>query len=281
MATELAARLALPTFVPAPPQRPFTARVWTSIWPKLGALALVLIVWQLVVWSGWRPQSVLPGPAAVLQRLAGGLGSVDFYGALATTLRRAVVGYAAAVGLGVSVAIAVARVTLLRQAVGSVLVGLQSMPSIAWFPFAILVFQRSEGAIVFVVLLGAGPAIAAGLLNGIDHVHPMQIRVGRAIGATGLRLYRHVILPAALPSFVGGLKQGWAFAWRSLMSAELLVAAGPSLGVQLQSARNAGDTQQLLAVMIVILVIGLAVDAVFGRVERAVRTRWGLAGGES
>lgn len=281
MATELAAKLAFPTLVPAPRGRPSAARLWSAVWPKLGALALVLIVWQFVVWSGWRPQSVLPGPAAVLQRLGAALGSLDFYTGLATTLRRAVVGYAAAVVIGATVAIVVARVNLVRQAVGSVLVGLQSMPSIAWFPFAIIVLQRSEGAIAFVVLLGAAPAIAAGLLSGIDHVQPMQIRVGRAMGATGLSLYRHVILPAALPSLVSGLKQGWAFAWRSLMSAELLVTAGPSLGLQLQSARDVGDTQQLLAVMIVILVIGLVIDAVFGRLERAVRTRWGLAGGES
>jgi NitT/TauT family transport system permease protein len=161
--------------------------------------------------------------------------------------------------------------------------GLQSMPSIAWFPLAVLLLQKNEGAITFVVLMGAAPAIAAGLLSGIDQVHPQLIRVGRAMGADGLRLYRHVILPAALPAFVGGLKQGWAFAWRSLMSAELLIAATSpaSIGQQLQSARNLNDAQQLLAIMIVILVIGIAIDSLFGGLDRVVRRRWGLLGSES
>ena len=280
MATDVA-RAPLRALVPAPPRRPSAARLWSAAWPKLGAVALVLIFWQLLVWSGWRPQSVLPGPMQVLQRLGASLGQVDFYLGLATTMRRAAVGYAVAVAFGMAVAVLVARIRLLRRAVASVLVGLQSMPSIAWFPFAVLLLARTEGAITFVVVLGAGPAIAAGLLTGIDHVQPMQIRVGRSLGAAGLSLYRHVILPAALPAFVTGLKQGWAFAWRSLMSAELLVAAGASLGVQLQAARNSGDTQQLLAVMVVICVIGVVIDGVFGGIERSVRVRWGLTGGDA
>jgi NitT/TauT family transport system permease protein len=272
------ASVPLRAVVRAAPRRRSAARLWSGLWPKLGAVVLVLAVWQLVVWSGWRPQSVLPGPLPVLQRLGAGLGHPDFYAGIATTLRRAFVGYAAAAAIGMTVALVVARVRLVRKAVGSALVGLQSMPSIVWFPFAVLLLQRSEAAIAFVVLFGAAPAIAAGLLSGIDQVQPLQVRVGRSLGASGLRLYRHVILPAALPAFVSGLKQGWAFAWRSLMSAELLVAAGQSLGVQLQAARTAGDTQQLVALMIVICAIGVVIDGLFGSLERAVRTRWGLAG---
>jgi NitT/TauT family transport system permease protein len=219
----------------------------------------------------------------VLERLAGDLRHLDFYAGMGVTLRRAALGYAIAAGVAVAVAILIARITLARRAVGSLLVGLQSMPSIAWFPLAILLLQKSEGAITLVVLMGAAPAIAAGLLSGIDQVHPLLIRVGRAMGADGLRLYRHVILPAALPAFVGGLKQGWAFAWRSLMSAELLVVAGnqTSIGQQLQSARNLSDTQQLLAIMIVIFVIGIAIDSLFGALDRLVRRRWGLLGADS
>jgi NitT/TauT family transport system permease protein len=258
-------------------------RVWSALWPKLGAILLTLAVWQLVVWSGWRPQSQLPGPWPVLEQLAGDLGRVDFYAGMGLTLRRAALGYAIAAGVAIIVAILIARIELARRSVGSLLMGLQSMPSIAWFPLAVLLLQKNEGAITFVVLMGAAPAIAAGLLSGIDQVHPQLIRVGRAMGADGLRLYRHVILPAALPAFVGGLKQGWAFAWRSLMSAELLIAATSpaSIGQQLQSARNLNDAQQLLAIMIVILVIGIAIDSLFGGLDRVVRRRWGLLGSES
>ena len=258
------------------PVRKSAARVWSNLWPKLGAVVLAVAIWQLIVWSGWRPQSAL-------ERLAGDLRNLDFYAGIGMTLRRAALGYAIAAGAGTVVAILIARVKLARRAVGSLLVGLQSMPSIAWFPLALLLLQRSEGAITLVVLMGAAPAIAAGLLSGIDQVHPMLIRVGRAMGADGLRLYRHVVLPAALPAFVGGLKQGWAFAWRSLMSAELLVVAGnqTSIGTQLQLARNLLDTQQLLALMIVIFVIGVVIDSLFGAVDRSVRQRWGLLGGEA
>src|SRR5260370_15526409 len=150
----------------------------------------------------------------------------------------------------------------------------------AWFRLGVLVLERNEGAITLVVLMGAAPAIAAGLLAGIDQVHPQLIRVGRAMGADGLRLYRHVVLPAALPAFVGGLKQGWAFAWRSLMSAELLVGATnqTSIGQQLQAARNLPDARQLLALMIVIFAVGIVIDSLFGSLEGAVKQRWGLGG---
>lgn len=282
MAAEIASRLQsqdVALHVPRPARRS-AARLWSGVWPKLGAVLLTLIIWQFIVWSGWKPQSALPGPWAVLTRLAGDLQHPDFYAAIGVTLRRAAFGYAIAAVAGFVVAILIARINLVRRSVGSLLVGLQSMPSIAWFPLAILLLERNEGAITLVVLMGAAPAIAAGLLTGIDHVQPQLIRVGRAMGADGLSLYRHVVLPAALPGLVGGLKQGWAFAWRSLMSAELLVAATnqTSIGQQLQSARNLPDTQQLLVLMIVIFVIGIVIDSLFGTLDRAIRQRWGLGG---
>jgi len=254
--------------------------VWRNVWPKVAAVGLALAAWQVVVWSGWKPDYVLPGPAAVLGRLAADLRHADFYVGVAITLRRALIGYAIAVAIGSAVGILVARVSLLRKAVGSAILGLQSMPSIAWFPLAILLFQLSEGAITFVVILGAAPAIAAGLLSGVDHVQPLLVRVGQVMGAKGLGLYRHVILPAAFPSFVGGLKQGWAFAWRSLMAGELLVIVNhqASLGQQLQFARDLADAEQLLALMIVIFAIGVAIDSLFGTLDRAIRQRWGLGG---
>jgi NitT/TauT family transport system permease protein len=279
---ELAAELETRDVADSAPRRDRAPRirVWSGLWPKLVALSLAVAVWQVVVWSGWRPTNVLPGPVPVFHTLFGDLSHVDFYAALAITLRRALLGYVIAVVVGSVVGILVARVTVLRKGVGSAILGLQSMPSIAWFPLALLLFQHSESAITFVVLLGAGPAIAGGLLSGVDHVEPLLVRVGRVMGARGLRLYRHVILPAALPSFVGGLKQGWAFAWRSLMAAELIVFAGhqPSLGQQLRTAENLSDAQQLLALMIVIFTIGVVIDSLFGVLDREIRRRWGLLG---
>ena len=262
------------------PERPHgIRRLWSWLWPKLAALALFIAAWQLVVWSGWRPDYALPGPLPVFQRLSEDLGRPDFYVGVAITLRRALVGYAVAIAIGSAVGLLVARVPIVRKAVGHAILGLQSMPSIAWFPLAILLFQQSESAILLVVILGAAPAVATGLLAGVDQVQPLLVRVGRVMGARGLQLYRYVILPAALPGYVGGLKQGWAFAWRSLMAGEIItiVAHQPSLGQQLQFARDFADAQQLLALMIVIFFIGVVVDLGFGFADRAIRRRRGLA----
>ena len=254
-------------------------RLVAATWPKLAAVALGLLAWQLVVWSGWRPAYVLPGPDVVIPELFHRLTQDDLLGAVAVTMRRAVVGFAVAIAIGTLLGVLVARSRVLRAAVGSLITGLQTMPSIAWFPLAILLFKLSEGAILFVVVLGAAPAIANGLISGIDQVPPILLRAGRVIGATGFAAYRHVILPAALPSFVAGLKQGWAFAWRSLMAGELLVivAGQSSIGQQLQYARELSDAPGLLAMMVVVLLIGLLVDALlFATLERRLRERRGL-----
>jgi NitT/TauT family transport system permease protein len=285
MATEVAVRIdrAQALQVVAARPRVELSRIWGSLWPKLAAIALALTAWQLVAWSGWKPDYVLPGPLPVFRRLSADLGNPGFDLGVAITLRRALLGYLIAVGVGGVAGILVARVGLLRQAVGSAILGLQSMPSIAWFPLAILLFGLNETAIFFVVILGAAPAIAGGLLSGVDHVQPLLVRVGRVMGARGLGLYRHVILPAALPSFAGGLKQGWAFAWRSLMAGEIIGIVGHqlSLGQQIQFARDFADAEQLLAILIVIFVIGVAVDGLFGALDREIRWRWGLSGGDA
>ena len=254
-------------------------RAWHVTWPKAAAVALLLLGWQLVVSSGWKPTYVLPGPAAVGARLVEDVADGSLLAATATTLSRALIGYAIAVVLGVVLGAGVAGSRGLRLAVGSLITGVQTMPSIAWFPLAILLFQLSENAILFVIVLGAAPAVANGMISGIDHIPPLLLRAGRVLGARGLDTYRHVVLPAALPGLVAGLKQGWAFAWRSLMAGELLVIieARPSLGARLQFARDTSDAEALLAAMVVILLVGVLVDAlVFARLDRAIRRRRGL-----
>ena len=253
-------------------------RVWLATWPKLAAIALALGIWQVVVWSGWREEYVLPAPATVFDRLGELIADGTIADAVGITMRRAAVGFALAVLIGVIVGGIVASSRIARSAVGSLITGLQTMPSIAWFPLAILLFQLSEGAITFVVVLGAAPSIANGLIAGVDHVPPILLRAGKVMGATGLARFRHVVLPASMPSFVGGLKQGWAFAWRSLMAGELLVTLGVfSVGFLLQQYRSVNDTPGLIAIMIVILVIGIVVDSlVFGTLDRWVRRRHGL-----
>jgi len=145
---------------------------------------------------------------------------------------------------------------------------------------AILLFQLSEAAILFVMLIGAVPSIANGVISGVDYVPTTLVRAGRNIGARGLALYRHVILPAALPSIVSGLKQGWAFAWRSLLAGELIVAIAnrPSLGAFLANSRELGEPSYMLALMIAILLIGVIVDSAFSAADVRMRRRRGVGG---
>jgi NitT/TauT family transport system permease protein len=153
-----------------------------------------------------------------------------------------------------------------------------TMPSIAWVPFAIILFGQSTAAILFVVILGAAPSIAGGLITGVDYTPPLLLRAGRTMGLRGYALYRYLILPASLPAYIAGLKQGWAFAWRGLMAGELVVqiigkfTIGQQLSVDQQSLDFAGAS----AMLIVILVIGLGVDTIFGRIDLTVRRRRGL-----
>ncbi len=255
----------------------FARRVWFALWPKMAAVAIGLAIWQLIVWSGWRPEYVLPAPATVFQRLGELIADGTVATALATTAERAAYGFTMALAIGIVVGGLVSSSRIIRSAVGSLITGLQTMPSIAWFPLAILLFGLSERAITFVVVLGAAPSIANGLITGVDHVPPVLLRAGRMMGATGFAKFRHVVLPASMPSFVGGLKQGWAFAWRSLMAGELIVVLGASVGFLLQQYRNLADAAGLIAMMIVILVVGIVVDAVlFGTLDRWVRRRHGL-----
>jgi NitT/TauT family transport system permease protein len=265
--------------VPQAPARSLTTRAWASAWPKLAAVVMALVLWQVVVWSGWKPEHSLPGPGAVFETLRERLADGTIPRATWITMQRALYGFALALGIGVFVGALVSRVRVVRVAFGSFITGLQTMPSIAWFPLAILWFGLSEQAIFFVVVLGAAPSIANGLISGVDHIPPLWLRAGRMLGARGLSMFRYIVLPASLPSFVAGLKQGWAFAWRSLMAGELLVviANRPSLGFQLQFARELNNARLLFATMIAILTIGIVIDSVvFGRLERSIRRRRGL-----
>jgi NitT/TauT family transport system permease protein len=266
--------------IPLRPRKSGPRRAWGAVWPQLAAIGLALLVWQAVVWLGLKPSWVLPGPDAVLPELFRDFTSdTRLLEAIATTLRRGATGFTVAILIGTLIGLAVTRFKLLRTAVASLITGIQTMPSIAWFPLAILLFGLNESAIMFVVILGAAPSVANGLIHGIDHIPPILLRAGQVLGARKLDKYRLVILPAALPSFLGGLKQAWAFAWRSLMAGELLViiANQPALGVRLQLQRELSDATGLIGTMVVVLAIGIIVDlAVFGTMERRIRQRRGL-----
>ena len=254
-------------------------RGWAALWPKVLAIAIVLAVWQLIHVSGWK-KLIFPGPGGTLSDLWDQLQTALLWHAIAITSERAVIGFALAVVIGAVVGALVSRIAPLRAAVGSLITGLQTMPSIAWFPFAIILFGISTTTILFVIVLGAAPSIANGLIAGVDYTPPLLLRAGKMMGLRRLSLYRYLILPASLPAFVAGLRQGWAFAWRSLMAGELLViiANQPSLGVLLSTDQDQADMQGATSIIIVILILGIIVHTLFGVADRAIRRRWGLTG---
>jgi NitT/TauT family transport system permease protein len=264
---------------PEPRGRRLAVRFWTALWPKVLAIAIVLAVWQLIHVSGWKKE-IFPGPGGTLADLWDQLHTSLLWHAIATTSERAVLGFGLAVVIGAVIGALVSRIAPLRAAVGSLITGLQTLPSIAWFPFAIILFGISTTAILFVIVLGAAPSIANGLIAGVDYTPPLLLRAGKMMGLRRLSLYRHLILPASLPAFVAGLRQGWAFAWRSLMAGELLViiANQPSLGVLLSTDQDQADMQGATSIIIVILVLGIIVHTLFGVADKAIRRRWGLTG---
>ena len=251
-------------------------RLWRATWPKLIAFGLILLVWQIAVWVHWKPY-ILQSPATAAQQLWDLLGTSQFWQSCWVTAQQAVIGYALVVVIGGIVGTAVARIPVLRAGIGALITGMQTMPSVLWYPLGIMVFGITRNAILLMMVLGAAPAVANGFINGIDQVPPSLLRVGRILGARGLALERHVVLPAAFPSILGGLKQGWAFAWHALMAGEFLILVTPlSLGGRIVNADTQGDYGIVVAMMIVIVFIGIMVDTVFTRVNRSVLRRYGL-----
>ena len=252
-------------------------KAWAALWPKLLAIALVVAVWELITLTGWK-KYVLKGPGPVFSDLWQQMQHGMLWSTIGWTMRSALIGYVVALLIGSVVGLLVARIKPLRAAIGSIITGLQTMPSVAWAPFAIILFGEDNSAILFVVILGAAPSIANGLITGVDYTPPLLLRAGKTMGLRGFALYRYLILPASLPAYVAGLKQGWAFAWRSLMAAELFIAivGQISIGQQLSVDQQSLDFAGASTMIIVILVIGIVVDTLFTKADTAIRRRRGL-----
>jgi NitT/TauT family transport system permease protein len=252
-------------------------KAWAALWPKLLAVVLVLAVWEVVTLTGWK-KYVLKGPGPVFSDLWQQMQHGMLWSTIGTTMQSAVVGYLVALAIGSVVGLLVARIPPLRAGVGSVITGLQTMPSVVWAPFAIILFGESKSAILFVVILGGAPSIANGLINGVDYTPPLLLRAGKTMGLRGITLYRFLILPASLPAYLAGLKQGWAFAWRSLMAAELFIViiGQVSIGQQLDADQQNLDFAGASTMIIVIFVIGIVVDTVFTKADISLRRRRGL-----
>lgn len=237
--------------------------------------ALLLALWAEVSRRGPWPPYLLPGPAEVGEALYWGLVEGQYLQATANSFARLIQGYAIALAIGIALGASIAAHTIVRDTIGSLMIGLQALPSVCWLPLAILWFGLNERAIIFVVFMGSLFSIVLSVESGIRQAPALLINGARNLGVRGSQLYLRVILPSALPAIAGGLKQGWAFAWRSLMAAELLFYT-LSLGNLLQTGRDLNDVATVVSVMVVIVIVGVAVgQLLFAPIERWIAARWG------
>jgi NitT/TauT family transport system permease protein len=266
---------------PALEHRPWWRIALSKALPPAIAVVTILLVWDVVVWLKLKPAAVLPGPGDVWNELRAQWGPSQIGSAIWDSVSRAIIGFAVAVAIGTVIGLLLARFRPLRTAIGPILSGLQSLPSVAWVPIGIIWFGVTSSTIYMVVLLGAVPSVAIGLLDGLDRVPPLYLRVGRNLGARGLASVRFVLLPAALPGYVSGLKQGWAFAWRSLMAAELIAISpklGPGVGQVMKFAQDNVDMALAFGTIIIILIIGIGINLlIFSPLERRILRARGLS----
>ncbi|MEU4654072.1 ABC transporter permease [Streptomyces sp. NPDC023723] len=259
---------------------PLRETLLRKVLPPVTAVALVLVVWQVLVWAEVAPSYKLPSPSAVWDEVSTAWLEGTLLGYIWTSVSRGLLGFLLALVIGTPLGLLVARVKFVRAAIGPILSGLQSLPSVAWVPPAVIWLGLDDKMMYAVILLGAVPSIANGLVAGVDQIPPLFLRAGRTLGATGLRGAWHIVMPAALPGYLAGLKQGWAFSWRSLMAAEI-IASSPDLGVGLgqllENGRNNSSMSQVFLAILLILVVGIAVDLlVFSPLERRVLRGRGL-----
>ena len=236
----------------------------------------IIAIWQVVATTGVWPSNIFPSPYEVAEDLAYGVADGSLFYGMATSMWRLAVGLAIAIGGGMILGIFMARMEIVNQTIGSLVLGLQSIPSIAWVPIAILWFGLNAGGIIFVVAIGAIFAVTINTYTGVKNIDPHYIEAARNMGAKGIQLVVNVLIPAAFPYMISGFKQGWAFAWRGVIGAELLFSY-LGLGFLLNAGRSLNDVSQVIAIMLVIMGIGLVIDGfVFKRLENKVMSRWGL-----
>jgi sulfonate transport system permease protein len=257
-------------------------KIAKAVLPPLVALAVLIGIWQALWAAAFWPEFQLPAPRAVAAQLWNLLSTGQMFGILWVSVHRGVFGFLLGVLIATPLGLLLARVQLLRSAIGPFLSALQSLPSVAWVPPALLWFGPSPTTIYVVVLLGSVPSIANGLVSGIDQIPPILPRVGRVLGAGPFSNAVHILLPAALPGYLAGLKQGWAFSWRSLMAAELIANSpqlGLGLGQYLQNGSSYADMSMIIAAIVLILLVGLGIELlVFRPLERRVLRARGLNG---
>lgn len=245
---------------------------------RAGAGVLFVALWWAISHFGPWPRFLLPDPFEVVKRLFGMAADGSLWGAILVSMWRLIRGYGLALLIGLPLGIAMGQSVVVRNAVRPLVMGLQALPSICWLPLALLWFGLTDAAIIFVVVMGSVLGVAISVNDGVEGVDPLLLKVAGTFGIRGTRLQLGVLLPAAMPSIVTGMKLAWSFAWRALLAGELLFVSG-GLGELLTIGRELLEIAQVMAVMVCIVLIGLAVDFIaFRPLQEAVRRRWGIEG---
>jgi len=243
---------------------------------KIAFYVLIVVVWQGIDSAEIWPDNIFPSPMDVGEDLLYGISDGSLFYGIATSMWRLVIGLAIAISGGMLLGIFMARVETVNQTIGSLVLGLQSIPSVAWVPLAILWFGLSDYGIIFVTAIGAIFAVTINTYTGVKNIDPSFIEAAKNMGAKGSQLVTTILIPAAFPYMITGFKQGWAFAWRGVIGAELLFSF-LGLGFLLNVGRQLNDVSQVIAMMLVIMGIGILIDGfIFKKLEDKVMTKWGL-----
>jgi len=243
---------------------------------KIAFYVILLIVWQAIATADIWPNTIFPSPADVIENLVFTAADGSLFFGIGTSLWRLIVGLSIAIAGGMILGIFMARIKTVNQTIGSLVLGLQSIPSVAWVPLALLWFGFTDAGIIFVTIIGAMFAVTINTYTGVKNIDPNYIDAARNMGAKGSQLITSILIPAAFPYMISGFKQGWAFAWRGVIGAELLFSF-LGLGFLLNVGRQLGDVSQVISIMLVIMAIGILIDGfVFKKIENKVMFRWGL-----
>lgn len=252
-----------------------------KILEKVIFFVIIIALWQLIYYLGvevlkvWKPYA-MPSPLGAVKKISVLFTQPGIYISILTSMKRVLIGYGISIVLGAVIGILLIKFKYLDRNLKPIILGFQTLPSICWVPFAILWFGLSESAIIFVVVIGSTFGIAMSIQDAMKNVDPILVRAARTMGARGMTLYTKVILPASTPMLVAGLKQGWSFAWRALMSGEMMSAA-VGLGQVLLLGRELADINQVMVVMLLIILLGTLVDrCVFHTIETSIRRKRGL-----
>ena len=226
-------------------------------------------------WHVWI-EALFPSPLSVLQALLDHLQNGTLQRAILASLGRLLYGFSISLVIGILIGMGLAGNRWFKQIVGPIVLGFQALPSICWIPLAILWFGLNERAIIFVVIMGSVFSISSATFDSTKLINPSLLRASSNMGVRGIHLFWRVLLPASLPGILSGSRQGWSFAWRSLLGGELLTA-GVGLGNLLNQGRDLTDMALVMAVMLVIIMLGLLIDQlVFTKIENAIRHSYGL-----